>query len=165
MLRLTTLAALSATFLAFGCTTPRSEHLRSDPAPPHSAGHEVSTLPTLGSVNRFPAYEYLLVSPSQLLPSSRVRFQGVLYTVAVQGDTVVHVSTADPGFSSPEGLRVGDSLQKVREHGGGEPGLMPGWGYTSALPSGWYAAFEAPERHPYPALSPDARVRWFFQRR
>jgi hypothetical protein len=163
---LTTLAALSATLLVFGCATARSGQLRSGPAPPDPDPREVAILPTLGSRNPFSGrYEYqLLVSPSQTLPAYDVRFQGVLYTFAVQRDTVVHLSTADPRFQSPEGLRVGDSLQKVREHGGGQPSLMPGWGYQSALPSGWYAAFEAPDRHPYPDLSPEARVRWFFRR-
>jgi hypothetical protein len=166
MHRLTMLAALSATLLAFGCTTPRSRQLRSGSARRGPAPREVATPPTLGSRIRFPdrSDDYLLVSPAQLSPAYRVRFQGVLYEVGVEGDKVVYVSTADPRFQSPEGLRVGDSFQKVREHGGGKPGLLPGWGYRSALPSGWYAAFDFSEQHPYPDLSPEAHVRWFFQR-
>jgi hypothetical protein len=77
MHRLITLAALSATLLAFGCTTPRSRHLRSGPAPPDPDPQEVAILPMLGSRNPFPVrYKYqLLVSPSQTLPAYDVRFK------------------------------------------------------------------------------------------
>jgi hypothetical protein len=74
------------------------------------------------------------------------------------------VITYDRRFQSPEGLRVGDSLQRVRELGGGEPVARPYWGdYMSTLPSGWYASFALPARLPYPDLSPEARVQSFFQ--
>ncbi len=169
MHRLTTLAALSATLLAFGCTTPRSRHLRSGRVPPEPAPLEVATLPIPGSRHSLPSRTghvlLLLVSPANLQPAYKVRFQGVVYLVALQGGgEVVHVHTDDPRFQSPEGLRVGDSLQRVRELGGGKPVARPFWGdYVSALPSGWYAAFSLPERPPYPDPLPEARVRWFFQ--
>ena len=125
-------------------------------------------MPILGSRHHLrgrPGY-LTLTSPvsSQFEPAYKVRFQGVIYTVVIRGDEVVHVTTYDPRFQSPEGLRVGDSLQRVRELGGGEPVARPYWGdYMSTLPSGWYASFALPARLPYPDLSPEARVQSFFQ--
>lgn len=113
----------------------------------------------------------ILATHSQIAPAYLVFFEGVLYQVAVYGDaesgevTVRKVFTYDKGFTTPEGLKIGDTLKKVLAVAKGEPRLEPGWGGFVKLPSGWYACFDEKDyeldKDGRPLLKPDAKVRWF----
>ncbi|NIP93899.1 MAG: hypothetical protein GWO24_10780, partial [Akkermansiaceae bacterium] len=72
---------------------------------------------------------------------------GVEYLLAAEPEVpddagrveICHILTTDPGYVSPEGLRVGDTLERMREVLA-EDGIAFNAG-CAALPSGWNACF------------------------
>ena len=94
-----------------------------------------------------------------------VAVNGVQFTIAVSSKRdVVYVATTDTSFQTPENIRVGSSLASVRAAGAGEPLPESGWGFYTALPSGWQAAFTNGQSLSESPLPENARVRWLFQR-
>jgi hypothetical protein len=99
----------------------------------------ISTLPELGSpfVPREPAIA--TVSRGRTRHTFGVLFQESRLHVMVDAadDRVVHISTSDPRFSTPEGARVGDTVSRITALGGR-------WIETDTsylLSSGWQARF------------------------
>lgn len=91
------------------------------------------------------------ISSAQIAPGCTVTIAGITYFVAsLDRRHVAYIQTADSRFVSPEGLRVGSSLQDVRNAGGGERVGERGWKYFSNLPSGWRAEFTGMPDHGEP---------------
>lgn len=121
--------------------------------------------------------ELILTTHSQIDPAYTVAFEGVLYKVAITADrgddgkarygevSVKKVFTYDKTFKTPEGLKIGDTLEKVLTFTGDAPYLEPGWGFYVKLPSGWYACFGMKDNFINedngPTLKPDAEIGWF----
>ena len=114
------------------------------------------------------------VSPSQTLevtgsgglePSYLLRHRGILFTVCAHSDLrITYIRTSDASFSTPDGVRVGDSLASVRA-ASPEPVVHErGWAHYVRLPSGWNAGFaeDTLDAHGGSAASP--RVDFLFQR-
>ena len=55
--------------------------------------------------------------------------------------TISYISTRDSSFSTPDGVRVGQSYERVRWLGGSQIVPEIGWAYYSYLPSGWCAKY------------------------
>jgi len=89
----------------------------------------------------------------------------VSYTLAVDGaGAVTYISTADKGFTSPEGATVGDTYQTVKKLGTSALVCERGWAFYLPLPSGWNAAFVQGYTMTEGDLSDGAKVKWFFVR-
>lgn len=85
---------------------------------------------------------------------------------------ITYISTSDLAFVTPEGLRVGDSAEKVLKVSGGEVIKENDYVFYVRLPSGWHAKFEQVE---YDAngklivvtngrLKPDTKVVRFYKK-
>ena len=96
----------------------------------------------------------LLVNSAQYYPSREVKLDGVTYQHAFRDSVLLHRTTNDPNFRSPEGLAVGDSLPK------GECVNEPGWGTYVRLPSGWNASAYCDGG----CDCGSTEIQWFFQR-
>ncbi len=59
----------------------------------------------------------------------------------IDGKTIAFVSTRDRHFSTPDGIRIGDTHWNVLRAGGSPVIEEPSWGYYSRLPSGWNAQY------------------------
>jgi hypothetical protein len=110
-----------------------------------SAGVRVpSTLPEIGQ--RMPCQvsktNIYMISSAQLSPGCEVKVGGITFFFASNDrNRIVYLSTEDPSFSTPEGIRVGSVLTDVLSSGGGEVLAEGGYAYYCRLPSGWYAQF------------------------
>lgn len=86
--------------------------------------------------------ERYVIASAQTAPGCGVRAGGIMYFVAtIDGRTVAYISTRDPRFITPEGLRVGSTGLEVTEKGGSQVLGETGWRYFARLPSGWCAMF------------------------
>jgi hypothetical protein len=84
----------------------------------------------------------VMVSPSTLQPEWAWRFDGVDYSVGVDGrGKVRYLATDSTKVVTPEGVHVGQAFSDVQRVPGVRVGAWPGWGYFASLPSGWNAAF------------------------
>jgi hypothetical protein len=83
-----------------------------------------------------------VISSAQVAPGCGTVVGGVSYLVAsIDGKSIAFIRTSDTGFVTPEGLRIGSSVEDVRRAGGGEVLGEIGWAFYSKLPSGWRAVF------------------------
>jgi hypothetical protein len=86
--------------------------------------------------------ELYVIAAAQTAPGCEVTVNGIRYFVAsIDHRHVAYVSTRDPLFATPEGVRVGDSLSDVRGKGGSVVLPETGWRFFSRLPSGWNTVF------------------------
>ncbi len=93
----------------------------------------------------------VLVSSAQLSPSYIIMRGEHVYEVTVHIEVrdgkvvsiIDYISPLDKEFTTPEGIRVGDSFEKVRRVSKEDVIREPGWGFYAyiKLPSGWGAAF------------------------
>jgi len=91
------------------------------------------------------------VSSAQTARGCEVLADGVRFFVAsVDGRKVAYVKTSDSHFITPEGLKVGSSLEDVRGAGGSAVVAEAGWAFFSELPSGWRAMFAGLPDHGAP---------------
>lgn len=138
------------------------------PAPPWPPKTwPVTVEPRLGAAPppKIPSEFRILAGSSQLSPAYRVRYQGVVYDVGTnQEGKIAFISTSESSFVTPEGIRKGDRLEKVRKLTGiKEPASWePGWSCFIRLRSGWNAAFDFARDGK--CDHGDSRVTWFFQR-
>jgi hypothetical protein len=99
-------------------------------------------LPTLGSILRVKrdSNELLMVASAQMYPMYEVTAEGLDITVCVDSvHRIRWVSTADTDFVSPEGLRVGDPIERALVAADAGVISEPGWAWYVRLPSGWNA--------------------------
>lgn len=133
---------------------------------PRASG--VSIEPRLGEPIPFSASTDwgILVSASQISPAANVRYRGIVYEVAFDAGTrrIIYVGTRDSGFSTPEGIHVGSTLAETLRVGASFPGTEWGWGYSTALPSGWHAAFAEGKSMTGDSLRMTSTVKWLFRR-
>lgn len=79
-----------------------------------------------------------MASPSQLYESYLVAVDGVVYELGVDREGLVRfISTGDPQFRTPEGLKAGDSLAAVRVFATEKMRVEGGWARYIPLRSGW----------------------------
>ncbi len=96
---------------------------------------------------------HMLINPGQFDECDEVSFQELDFVVCFKSETEIgFISTADSGYKTKEGIKVGDAFSKLQKMNLEEPSLVPGWGRVVELPSGWYAAFDFKE--PPTATSP-----------
>ena len=126
---------------------------------------QVASYPALGTL--LPACKdsriQIAAASAQTWRACMVTYAGIEYTVGVDKEGTIHfLDTSDPGFATPEGLRVGNSLAQVVAAGAWKP-VHPeiGWGYHTKLPSGWSVYFGHWDAKELPS---DATVEMFFKR-
>src|SRR5215470_8157465 len=95
---------------------------------------KVSQLPMLPDTLAF-------VSAGSLLPSKTVFIDHIDFTLVKQNQDTLYLMTHDPGFSTPEGYKVGTKLKELRKDLQKNLQQEPGWGYYTKLKSGWNLAF------------------------
>lgn len=82
-----------------------------------------------------------MASPSQLYESHLVAVDGAVYDLGLDREGLVRfISTSDPQFRTPEGLKTGDSLAAVRVFAAEKMRVAGGWARYIPLTSGWNAA-------------------------
>ena len=65
---------------------------------------------------------------------------------------ITFIKSTDHKFTSPYGIKRGDSLEKVKKISNQEPKYMLGWGYYVPLSKGWFAK-----------MNSDKKVDWLFK--
>jgi hypothetical protein len=99
------------------------------------------------------AEELVCTVTSEVIETYRARHGDVDYLLAPDSapaaDTrggaslrIAHVITADPDYVSPEGLRVGDTVERALAVAGAQGTAFTSGGLCLALPSGWTACFD-----------------------
>ena len=127
---------------------------------------EVKQRPEAGvKIEGYPKSLYSGRNPSRLDTAYRVIFDDVKYTVYVSPEeTISTVQTLDSNFKAPEGIKVGDPLQKVLKIAKSDPVRVADCYYYVSLKSGWKAVFSNKFITEDGRLSPDAVVGEFIQR-
>ena len=110
-----------------------------------------------------------LIASGQMAQGCDVIYSGIKFFIAtIDGKQISFISTRDSNFVSPDGIRVGDNIKKIRAVKGTE--IIPeiGWSYYSILPSGWctrYPGIPEYEMHHITSVSKDSVVFELFQRK
>jgi hypothetical protein len=134
--------------------------------PPHPS-IKLSVLPQIGSHFQ-PAVrpvQGVMTSSASLDPAYAVTLNSIDFVVAVSQDDIVrYIATVDRRFSTPDGIHVGSSLTSVLAAGAAAPLPEPGWGFHTALRSGWSIGFTNGTSLSETPLPSDAKVVWIFQR-
>lgn len=123
--------------------------------------------PRLGDkVSGYPKSKYqLMISSGQTDPAYEVSYKGIEYRVTLNDDKRISaISTHDLSFKTPEGIGVGDTLEKVLKVSQSELNTERGWAFFVYLKSGWAAAFTQGDYMTEGKLAPTAQVKWLFQR-
>lgn len=129
---------------------------------------ELREQPALGMhvVPRTRTRVWEMTASAQEWPSYQVRDRGSVFLIALDTtDTVRYIGTYDASFATPEGIRVGSTLEAVRRAGAPAPVQEMGWSAHTELPSGWSVAFTDGSGIDAPPLSPSSQVKWLFKRR
>ncbi|MBJ6145618.1 hypothetical protein JAO77_19635 [Hymenobacter sp. BT559] len=82
----------------------------------------------------------ILDSSINIEPGFRFIYQGIIYEAVEKRKHYSFISTNDPNFKTPEGIRPSDTFEKLKAN----PlnvNLKRGWAKTYKLPSGWICAF------------------------
>ena len=102
-------------------------------------------LPKLGSRAPRAAQEtgkLIMIHPADLAREFRLSLQGREFFLGVNSKLrVSHIEVRDPQFVTPEGVRVGDPVQKTLNLAGASFQALPGCFAYVLLPSGWAAGF------------------------
>jgi len=107
----------------------------------------------------------LPISPSRMYPSYEVSYDDIEYTICVNGNRIInYISTETPDFRTPEGIAVGNTLEKVLEVSQAKLVKEKGWAFVVPLKSGWKAAFIQGASMTEGELAPNAPVIWLFKR-
>jgi len=105
----------------------------------------------------------LITSPSSADPCYFCRYGDIDLMVAVDDDNdIIHISTDDEDFVTPEGVRVGTILRDILAIPGTQLSEVRGWAYIVVLPSGWTAAFFDVDTNNAVAPTTDTPVKWLF---
>jgi hypothetical protein len=83
----------------------------------------------------------ILVAPAQTWPEHRWKQGAVEYSLAADNhERLQYISTSSLRAETPDGVRVGQTLEEVLENRNLRVESWPGWGYFVELRSGWKAA-------------------------
>lgn len=108
----------------------------------------LKALPKLGSRCNPPRNRertVVVVSPSQTYDSYKLTAGDTQFTVGYDSKKRIRwISTVDASFSTPDKIRVGDSLAKVLAVAPGGIRAEVGWAWFVPLPSGWNAMISKP---------------------
>ena len=116
-------------------------------------------------ISGYPKFTRLLmIGSSQTDPAYDVSYQGKNFTVTANDKIISYISTTDASFKTPEGIGVGDTLEKVLSLPQRKLIREPGWAFYVYLESGWRAAFTRGEYMTEEELPPTAKVKWLFRR-
>jgi hypothetical protein len=163
-------AVLLTALLASACATRPAFHCE-------ETRIELPEAPRIGMRvdNPPPACTHTIAGASQTWPNYATKVDGVEYSIGIdddgdEKDLIRFISTTDPAFAPPEGLRIGASpAEALKAAPGQEIVLENGWGNYVRLPSGWMAFID--DSNPPEDLNlgtrplgPNARVTMFFMR-
>jgi len=122
----------------------------------------VAAEPVIGQPLPFraePQFEMVL-PPAEKSPAYMIWVGEVQFDVAVNGQGLVsYLSTSHPSFQTPEGLRVGSTLEEARAAGASEFAPDHGWACYAELPSGWRAGTRLGD----PPQTCEPKIAWFFK--
>ena len=82
----------------------------------------------------------IVVAPAQMWPKHEWVDRGIEYSLAANQARLQYIATSSLEVQTPDGVRVGQTLEEVLRAQELEVQLWPGWGYFVELPSGWKAA-------------------------
>ena len=137
---------------------------------------EFRSIPKLGSVlpGLPESHTRIMVSASQTWRSYDALVDGIAFTIGVDDQSQVRfVSTRDARFVSPEGLRIGASMETAQRAAKTPVYAEEGWGHYAELPSGWSVLLEDAAKmvdgrfdfnFGTRDLRPDATIVMFFKR-
>ena len=101
------------------------------------------------------ANEGVLIPSGALVNSFPLVENNIEYTVGVNNDKIIYISTADKNFRI-NNLKINDLLPE--SYFNREWGYIPGWGYYVEIESGWYAGFDFQTKP-----DKESRIQWFFK--
>lgn len=99
--------------------------------------------------------EGVLIPSGALVNSFPLVENNIEYTVGVNNDKIIYISTADKNFRI-NNLKINDLLPE--SYFNREWGYIPGWGYYMEIESGWYAGFDFQTKP-----DKESRIQWFFK--
>jgi hypothetical protein len=107
----------------------------------------------------------LMIAPAQMNDAYSVEEDGYIYLVTTDKFSLInYIFIDDESFTTPEGIGVGDSYEKVRKLSTKALMREPGGAFYVELPSGWNAAFVQGESMTEGELSSESQVLWLFRR-
>ncbi|HNQ78465.1 MAG TPA: hypothetical protein PKJ37_06400 [Acidobacteriota bacterium] len=127
----------------------------------------LSQLPEIGTIIKKPPKSRTLIMTSSAStdPEYQMKINAINYSVALNAvGKVKYIATDDVSFSTPEGLKMGDSYSKVKEITQKNCVKESGWGYYIKLSSGWYAGFCEGKTCTSEPLTETSTIDWFFKR-
>lgn len=128
---------------------------------------KLSQLPEIGAIIKNPPKSRTLTMTSSAStdPEYQMKINAINYSVALNAvGKVKYIATDDISFSTPEGLKIGDSYSKVKEITKKTFIEESGWGYYIKLPSGWCAGFCEGKTCTSEPLNETSTIDWFFKR-
>ena len=107
-----------------------------------------------------------LVSSGQMSPFKTINIDNINFQVVrdSEGDTNF-IGTWDKSFVTPEGYKVGMSLQQIKMKYRDKIQKEPGWGYYIELPSKWNLQFVVGKTTTDHAPADSNKVSYIFKRR
>jgi hypothetical protein len=120
----------------------------------------LGALPKIGTVLQAPKGATALSLDGGRAHVYHFDVDGTKYFIDVQTDNnvVTNISTLDSKFSTPEGIRIGDTLSKVKASGGkvyfDDTDII----CYIRLPSGWLCTFSINDGESCAVLNPESRV-------
>jgi len=126
------LSVITSVILAIGCAHSNDQYV------------PTRSLPELGTPFHPTGIAPDIVFPGRTMEAYGISVAGIRYGVIVDSTNsrVVAISTADPKFSTPEGVKIGDTLFRLRNL----PGRWLEPQRRFLLESGWAALIDAEER-------------------
>lgn len=101
----------------------------------------------------------LMTSPSQFRKAFFVIRNGIKFIVCPdENNVIVHISTKDKSFLTPEKIGIGDTYEIVQRQTHNKPQVLPGFGFVIHLNSGWSALFTQGETLSEGSLKQNTKV-------
>ena len=117
------------------------------------------------SIRQASNHTLLMVSSSQLSPSTRIKVDGIMFNIAWDlNNKVSYITTTDTNFSTAEGVWINMTLKELKKLQEIKIFKMPGWGYYASLNSGWSVGFSVDETMTGRELVDSDSVKWIFKK-
>ena len=112
----------------------------------------------------YPSHYLEMTNPSNLSKSYKIQVDDIIYGISINSDDFVnYIATRDKRFRTDDSLRVGSTLEEIRNSTKNKSRYFPGWGYYIPLPFGWNAGFCEGQSCTSDSLTATSKIDWFFK--
>lgn len=111
------------------------------------------------------SYKTIMTSAGQSKPYLETMFNNTKFSLVVNGNDTLYLSTNEKTFLTPEGYKVGMKLSEMPASIQKNLKKEAGWGYHYTLPSGWGLGFCEGSTCTATYPSPTSFIKWIFRRK